>query len=154
MNLADHLATYITNSGKTCPNCNAGAGELYAVLRDQTSNAKGHYADIRCPNCDGRHIGFLPWPERPTEKRAALQKNLAKRVREAKGIDRCELCRRDEIELPKYGLEAHHLDGNRDNNRTENVLIVCVHCHRLIHHVQTYFGHYHQVDEEVEHAPS
>lgn len=38
----------------------------------------------------------------------------------------------------KKGLERHHVNGCIEDDRPENILIVCVHCHR----VETTLKHY------------
>ena len=49
-----------------------------------------------------------------------------KKLLQAKG--RCQECR-----SVVSRLEAHHIDGTRDNHASENIIILCVKCHRSKH---------------------
>jgi hypothetical protein len=33
----------------------------------------------------------------------------------------------------EYALEVHHIDKNRDNNKINNLIILCANCHTLVH---------------------
>ena len=58
----------------------------------------------------------------------------------------CELCQRWGSVLPgPEVLEAHHVTAVEDsgNDTRSNVWILCTPCHRLVHHLRTYLGHYH-----------
>lgn len=44
----------------------------------------------------------------------------------------CEICGIYEPDI----LEVHHKDRSRDNNRPENLLLICPNCHRRIHRSQ------------------
>lgn len=41
---------------------------------------------------------------------------------------RCQLCSKK-----SESNHIHHIDGNSLNNEIDNLMIVCVECHRLIH---------------------
>lgn len=41
----------------------------------------------------------------------------------------CNICNEKDIRV----LQAHHRDGNRQNNSVDNLVWVCVNCHYLIH---------------------
>ena len=43
--------------------------------------------------------------------------------------DKCEECKIDEL----YVLEVHHIDGNRKNNKKDNLKILCANCHKRAH---------------------
>ncbi|TFG24210.1 MAG: hypothetical protein EU529_04875 [Promethearchaeota archaeon] len=45
----------------------------------------------------------------------------------------CPKCRRHEINpyTRKSPLDIHHIDGNRQNNRPENLELLCPNCHAL-----------------------
>lgn len=42
---------------------------------------------------------------------------------------KCEECKRKTWNGKKISLELHHIDGNRFNNRIENLKILCPNCH-------------------------
>lgn len=49
---------------------------------------------------------------------------------------RCQICWRTQKEcqkLFKRKLDTHHLNGNKKDNRLENLISVCVQCHSEIH---------------------
>lgn len=45
-------------------------------------------------------------------------------------IDKCEICGYDKI---KKILGIHHIDKNHNNNRRENLQVLCANCHSLQH---------------------
>jgi hypothetical protein len=51
--------------------------------------------------------------------------------------DSCELCNLTEWLGQKIPLELHHIDGNRFNNKIENLQILCPNCHSLTHNHST-----------------
>jgi len=42
----------------------------------------------------------------------------------------CERCR---IDFAFYEPETHHRDRNRENNKMENLLLLCPNCHSSMH---------------------
>lgn len=101
----------------------------------------GHWGKGVCPQCD-RYLCWVPKPNDDATKyrRPASHKELADKY--SQGF--CELCMRDEKDLPApQVLEGHHVvefdDGG--SNERSNVWVVCTACHRLIHHQRTYLGH-------------
>ncbi len=47
--------------------------------------------------------------------------------------ERCEICKNDSWMGEKIPLDLHHIDGNRFNNKLENLQILCKNCHGLTH---------------------
>lgn len=45
-------------------------------------------------------------------------------------IKECTLCKNKDVRV----LIAHHLDHDRDNNKSNNLIWLCCNCHYLIHH--------------------
>jgi hypothetical protein len=43
--------------------------------------------------------------------------------------EKCEVCNISEWQGRKAPLELHHIDGQRENNALENVMIICPNCH-------------------------
>lgn len=44
----------------------------------------------------------------------------------------CEICNNDKWLGEKIWLEIHHKDSNKNNNKRENLIIVCPNCHSII----------------------
>ena len=42
----------------------------------------------------------------------------------------CNFCRVSDARI----LAVHHIDGNRENNKLENLAWLCHNCHYLVHH--------------------
>lgn len=43
---------------------------------------------------------------------------------------KCAICNFDKV----HALEVHHIDGNRNNDDINNLIIICANCHSLIHY--------------------
>jgi hypothetical protein len=67
-------------------------------------------------------------------KSAVLRKRL---VREGLKEPRCEICGRDEWMERPIPLQLDHVNGDRTDNRLENLRILCPNCHAL---TDTYCG--------------
>lgn len=65
-------------------------------------------------------------------KNRTLTKNNYRKMRK----DKCELCGSD------TNLCVHHIDGNRNNNDTNNLLTVCKKCHQKHHVVRDELGRF------------
>jgi 5-methylcytosine-specific restriction endonuclease McrA len=118
---------------KICPKCGSNNVEIGEATPP-------HAGSLRCLDC--RHHRWLPKPDREKRRRSS---SLALARKYGRGV--CELCRRSATEIPAPEcLEGHHLiavDDDGDDSR-ENVIVVCSSCHSLVHHQQTYLGHYRQ----------
>lgn len=74
-------------------------------------------------------------PRRPLEEvlvagRLVQTSNLKRRLIEEGLKERmCEICRRKEWNEEPIPLELDHVNGRRDDNRLDNLRIVCPNCH-------------------------
>jgi len=41
---------------------------------------------------------------------------------------KCNICKKH-----FYNLDIHHIDGNHNNNDLKNRILICKHCHAMIH---------------------
>ncbi len=64
----------------------------------------------------------LEFPKHPTRLKSRLIENGTKE-------NKCEECNITEWRGKPLVLEMHHLDGNRFNNRLENLQLLCPNCH-------------------------
>lgn len=66
------------------------------------------------------------------------------------GVEYCQICRRTRDMLGySQTLETHHLDGDPTNNDKSNLIVVCTHHHKWIHHEITYLNeHYARTTDE------
>lgn len=44
-------------------------------------------------------------------------------------INECKICKFDKL----YALQVHHIDEDRDNNKLNNLIILCANCHIGVH---------------------
>jgi 5-methylcytosine-specific restriction endonuclease McrA len=135
---------YIQECSHECPNCGSHKSHEHLgpiVNGEQQDFAAHKYSKITCADC-GRYIKWGVDPKKPLKKRRSSgQKDLLESF--SNGF--CELCLRTETLIPRQQqLEAHHIipvemGGGNDK---ANIQIVCTQCHKLIHHIRTYLGHY------------
>lgn len=45
---------------------------------------------------------------------------------------KCEICNNDDLRV----LEVHHINNNHNDNRIENLMILCANCHKIIHYTK------------------
>jgi len=126
-----------------CQNCS----KIFHVRKYRIKTAKWcsvncRRVKCRCLLCD-KEITYSP-----SRKRKYCSKSCANKARHAdkefpnksnnfrrfwvrRGIiQKCEKCGYDEV---KEILGIHHIDGNRENNKRNNLMVVCPNCHSLIH---------------------
>ena len=101
-------------------------------LAEELTPDMQHHGKRVCMSCHGFN-GWLPKPDKDKTKRPASHKRLAKK--HGKGF--CEMCL-----LDSDNLEGHHVIPykNDGDSHKDNVWILCVPCHKLIHHTRTYHG--------------
>ena len=101
-------------------------------LTEELTPDMNHHGKRVCMSCHGFN-GWLPKPDKDKTKRPASHKRLAKKL----GNGFCEMCL-----LDSDNLEGHHVIPykNDGDSHKDNVWILCVPCHKLIHHTRTYHG--------------
>ena len=73
-----------------------------------------------------RPAGMAP-PRAPhPNSTAAGRKRVEECIKRHGGI--CRVCR----QIPTTP-HVHHIDGDRDNNTQDNLALVCLHCHYILH---------------------
>jgi hypothetical protein len=83
----------------------------------------------------GKIIGSShPTEEYLSNKRSINSNRLRLRlIKEGLKPDNCEKCGLSDWLGVKLPLELHHIDCNHDDNRLDNLLVVCPNCHAIIH---------------------
>lgn len=56
------------------------------------------------------------------------EKELVKKRRlSISRFNKCIFCDKEK------DIEIHHIDKNQKNNKKDNLLVLCIHCHRILH---------------------
>lgn len=109
------------------------AGGNYATIHKKIQSlgidtshllGQGHLKGKKCP-----------WRVRPLEN--ILKKDKTENtwrlkfrlIREGIKEEKCEKCRLTEWNKSVIPLELHHIDGDRTNNKLENLQMLCPNCH-------------------------
>ena len=114
-----------------CPNCGTKKGQwvecaycgkkVYRTISRIEKNESGYFYCSRA--CGNRHKNLLKIPTDDESSRNYRRKAFGKYNHA------CAVCGWDEdIRI----LEVHHKDENRENNKIENLCILCPTCHRKI----------------------
>ena len=93
-----------------------------------------HQVDISHFTGKGWNKGQTFGPTRPIEDyfggvRITSHRLRLRLLKEGIKKHQCELCKLNKWFGDPIPLELHHVDGNRDNNRLENLQILCPNCH-------------------------
>ena len=90
---------------------------------------ENHKVVTRCLDCEKIGFDFQPFPDWNIPK-PCKEKGLKFRV-----CGECPQFKEISIEYVSYAnLMVHHKDGNKTNQREENLVSVCISCHRRLHH--------------------
>lgn len=137
MNLTDYLAKLIAADDTIkCTACDQ-TDALRIVLMDKGPA----WGKIVCDHCDKRYVRWAPKPDKKRPKRDGKSVRLLNIVREAWDYEPlyCELCLRDERDLPDgVWMEAHHVIEHTDLglDTAANLRPLCNHCHSLTHTIR------------------
>jgi len=85
-------------------------------------NVGDNYRPVMPPRPMGE---ILVLSDNPMKSDNLKRRLLTSGIKEAK----CELCGRDKWRGAVIPIELHHINGNRHDNRLENLLILCPNCH-------------------------
>ena len=58
----------------------------------------------------------------------------ARRIVRNRAYAECEICGEERRTEGRDGIYVHHIDGDRDNNAEENLMLVCPRCHNFVCH--------------------
>ncbi len=109
----------------TCVNCGK---QVRKTQSDLNSSKHGIYFCSRKCKDEGQRIGGVK--EIQPSHYGNIQKNYrALAYRNYEKV--CAKCGYNEY--PEI-LEVHHIDENRENNKLENLIVLCPNCHRKVHH--------------------
>lgn len=134
----------LLDSGRVnaCRNCGHTDG-LRIILMDSGM----HYGKIVCDHCDELFNTWAPKPDARPRKRDGRSTHLLGVIREAWDGEPlyCEICLRDERELPKgVWMEAHHVIEHQDGgfDTAANLRPYCNTCHAKVHLIRKSYRPY------------
>lgn len=108
-----------------CTNC----GQEFERPINKLSGVKHghHFCSRACKDAAQKLTGSCP-DIRPAHYGTAKIPDYRSLV----AVEECELCKINET----YLLVVHHVDGNRENNKRENLKVLCFNCHARHHLVE------------------
>lgn len=119
---------YLNKDNRTTVKCSlCGKNKTIPLSNIKGSKRKMFYCNRRCKE---KHQSGEKHPNWNGGK-----SSYRKRAIEKFGL-KCNsgsCCKLKNIPLPKYLYEVDHIDRNRNNNKIENLQVLCVWCHRKKH---------------------
>jgi hypothetical protein len=100
----------------------------HASIEDRSSSLAFYYNVIELGLWAGASC-FLLSPNEKKVKRRHFS-TLVKVDTIIRQKSKCAICK---VALNTYGLDFHHSDGNRSNNKISNCKALCTSCHRMMH---------------------
>lgn len=96
-----------------CAFCKVKFPKLASNLKNSKSGL--YFCSRKCKDISGRHnVGILP-----------IKHYKGKSYRNKVTIEHCSVCLNNQIHL----LVVHHKDGDHNNNKLDNLEVVCRNCH-------------------------
>ena len=83
------------------------------------------------------HPKYMPYIEYIKVGNVQTNKLRIKLIKEGLKLPICERCKNSKWEGQQIPLEVHHIDGDKTNNKLENLQLLCPNCHSL---TETYRG--------------
>ena len=88
-------------------------------------------------SCANKHREGIRYKMNRSKDKAKSQRSLKIKLLQARGSS-CERCGFNKYQI----LQIHHKDKNRNNNKLDNLMIVCKSCHAKYDNAQTNFKNY------------
>jgi len=115
-----------SNEKRVFVDCAFCGKELFRLKSDIEKSKTGNvYCNSSCSSSKNNSL-FRTWEDNPNFKHGL---NKYRRQKLKVSENKCEDCGIDDLDV----LEIHHLDGNRKNNKMENLAILCANCHKKRH---------------------
>lgn len=88
---------------------------------------------IKMWSIDTKHFTGKGWNAGKTQKKVCDYTSTASRRKAliAKRGHKCENCKLSEWQNKQIPIELHHINGDRNNNKEENLQLLCSNCHAL-----------------------
>lgn len=108
-----------------CLNCGAMVKRACNIYCDNHCQQEHQYSKYIDDWLDGKELGFVG-------KTKSISKYIVRYLKEIRG-DKCEICGWNETNptTHRVPVEIHHKDGDAENTRLENLLLLCPNHHSL-----------------------